>query len=120
MMALASERVKLKTEDGPQTISMESVSNAMGEEGEEFLGVMKIVQAIQSDPATYTGRQAVIRANELAAWRTEIGIKAQYYKTAPKNEENRTRKDVLMLLYNALPENINALKLMAKLDGVGN
>jgi hypothetical protein len=119
-MTLASDRVKLKTEDGPQTVSMEAVSNAMGEDGEEFLGVMKVVQAIQADPATYTGRQAVIRANELAAWRTEIGIKAQYYKTAPKSDENRTRKDVLLLLYNALPENINALKLMARLDGVGN
>lgn len=116
-MTLASEKMKLKTEEGPQTLSMETVYDAMGDDAEEFLGVMKIVQAIQADPSTYSGRMAVIKANELAAWRTTIGVKAQYYKTAPKSDENRTRKDVLHLLYNALPENINALKLMAKLDG---
>jgi len=119
-MTLASDRVKLKGEEGPLTISMEAVYDAMGEDAEEFLGVMKIVQAIQEDPNTYSGRMAVIKANELAAWRTEIGIKAQYYKTAPKTEENRTRKDVLHTLFVAIPENINTLKLMARLDGLGN
>jgi hypothetical protein len=93
------------------------VKDAMGKDADEFVAVMAIVDAMIKDPQAYTGHRAVIVATQLAALRTKISIKAQYYKTCDnKGLQTRKRKDVLLSLYQALEENINCLKLMGRMD----
>jgi len=63
----------------------------------------------------------LIHAAKLAALRTKLGARAQYYKTSEKSILQRRRKDLLMLMFTALEENINTLKLLGKIEsGMSN
>lgn len=96
-------------------ITIDAIREAMGEEAEEFLQAMEIVNMIIATPDNFAGKRAATEAARLAALRTVIGVKAQYYKTADRSIKNTKRKNVLMTMYQALEENINTLKLLSKM-----
>lgn len=99
--------------------TVEQIANALGDDAEEFVACMKMVEAIIANPGDYMGIRAGLEAARLAAYRTKIGMKAQMYKSASVGSQNahlRPRKDVLMCLYEALLENINTLKGLAKYE----
>lgn len=99
------------------SVTIDSIRDAMGEEAEEFLYVLKVTQQIIDNPESFFGPKALVEATRLAAYRTRISIKAQFYKTtSDKSLVNRKRKDVLMSMYASLEENIQTLKLMGKVD----
>lgn len=98
-------------------VELSSIYDAMGEDAKEFIDAMSIVQAIIDDPHAFHGKRAAVEANRLAALRTLIGVKSQYYKTAEKSIRNTKKRNVLMTMYQALEENINTLKLLARLEG---
>lgn len=96
-------------------ITIDAIKDAMGEEAEEFLLAMSIVNMIIDSPDSFSGKRAATEAARLSALRTVMGIKAQYYKTADRSIKNTKRKNVLMTMYQALEENINTLKLLSKM-----
>lgn len=97
--------------------TMDEIGAALGQDAGEFLDCMELVEAIIADPHNYTGARAGVEALRLSALRTRIGAKAQMYKSASVgNADLRKRKDVLMTMYDALLENINCLKGMAKYE----
>lgn len=99
------------------TMTLETIKHAMGDEGEEFIAVLGIVNDIIDNPENYHGPMALRYATLLAAYRTKISLKAQFYKTASdKSLENRRKKDILMSMYSSLEENINTLKLLGRVD----
>lgn len=98
-------------------ISIEEIYAVLGpNEAREFLDVMAIVQDIIDFPERYSGLKALVTATKLAAVRTKIGQRAQFYKTSDKTISTRKRKDLLMAMYSGLEENINTLKLQGKSD----
>jgi len=97
-------------------LTVDLIKDAMGEEAEEFLQAMQVIDAIIADPGGFHGKRALVEANRLAALRTKIGVKAQYYKTAEKSIRNTKRRNVLMTMFTALEENINALKLLGRIE----
>lgn len=103
----------METVDAVMTI--EAIRDAMGEEAEEFLRAIEIVNMIIASPDSFAGKRAATEAARLAGLRTIIGVKAQYYKTADRSIKNTKRKNVLMTMYQALEENINTLKLLSKM-----
>lgn len=109
-------KMKAQKEANPE-FTVDEIASALGRDSEEFLNCMAVVEAIIDNPAQYTGVKAGIEATRLAALRTKIGAKAQMYKSAAVgNADLRKRKDVLMTMYDALLENINTLKGMAKYE----
>ena len=97
-------------------LSMDQIRYAMGDKAEEFVEVMNIVDDIIENPSRYIGMQAAKHAAILAAYRTKVIVKAQAYKrnsTIMSNEDKIT-KDIWYTLHEALEENINTLKLLAR------
>ena len=97
-------------------LSMDQIRYAMGDKAEEFVEVMNIVDDIIEHPSRYIGMQAAKSAAILAAYRTKVIVKAQAYKrnsTIMSNEDKIT-KDIWYTLHEALEENINTLKLLAR------
>ena len=101
-----------------RVMTLDLIKEAMGDDGEEFTEVLAIVQDIIDNPERYHGGAALRYAALLAAYRTKISLRAQYYKTAENKSslESRRRKDVLMSMYASLEENINCLKLLGRID----
>ena len=83
---------------------------------EEFIECMRIVQDIIDNPETYVGAQAIKYANILAAYRTVMIVKSQAFKrkSAVMNDQDKFVNDIWKTMYEALAENINALKLAGK------
>lgn len=81
-----------------------------------FIDAMMVVEDIIDNPSKYVGSQALVSAARLAALRTKIGIRAQYYKTSEKSITQRRRKDLLLTMFSALEENINTLKLLGRIE----
>jgi hypothetical protein len=107
--------------DKQVVLTIEVITSAMGDDAAEFINVMEIVQHIIEKPEDFHGPKALIEAARLAALRTKISMKAQYYKTAKPTGADQTllfrrRKDVLLSMYNSLEENINTLKLLGRID----
>lgn len=98
------------------TITLHALKDSMGEDADEFIAVMNIVQDIIDNPDKYHGKIALRTAATLAAYRTKISLKAQYYKTVGANTVTRRRKDVLQSMYHSLEENIQTLKLLGRID----
>lgn len=96
-------------------VTLEAIQDAMGEESKEFLDAMNIINMIIESPESFSGKRAAIEAARLAALRTTIGVKAQYYKTAERSIKNTKRKNVLITMFQALEENINTLKLLSRI-----
>lgn len=116
LIAMREEATAKAKAHADQQFSAEEIVKVMGNDAEEFLSCMATVEAIISDPRAYTGAQAIVEANRLAALRTKIGIKSQMYKTAEKSLIQRQRKDIFFTLYHSLEENINCLKLLGKYE----
>jgi hypothetical protein len=88
----------------------------MGDKAEEFIECIRIVEDIIQNPDHYLGGQAVKYANILAAYRTLMIIKSQAFKrkSSVMNDQDKFVNDIWKTMYEALTENINALKLAAK------
>lgn len=98
-------------------MTLDIIKDAMGDDAEEFIKVLTIINDIIENPDNYHGPMALRYATLLAAYRTKISLKAQFYKTASdRSLQNRRRKDVLMSMYASLEENINCLKLLGRID----
>jgi hypothetical protein len=97
-------------------INKEVLAEQMGDKAEEFLECIRIVEDIIQNPDHYLGGQAVKYANILAAYRTLMIIKSQAYKrkSAVMSDQDKFVNDIWKTMYEALAENINALKLAAK------
>lgn len=92
------------------------LASQMGEKAKEFIECMKIVQDIIDHPEHYVGMQAIKYANVLAAYRTQMIIKSQAFKrkSTMMSEQDKLVNDIWKTMYEALAENINALKIASK------
>lgn len=92
------------------------LASQMGEKAKEFVECMRIVQDIIDNPDHYVGMQAIKYANILAAYRTQMIVKSQAFKrkSTMMNEQDKLVNDVWKTMYEALSENINALKIASK------
>jgi hypothetical protein len=100
---------------------MDDVLDCLGkEEFPEFERVMEFCQRVLDNPTSMVGSTALVAAVQLAALRTKIGMRGQYYKTAVGDVEEKRiytrRKNLLLTMYNALEENINTLKALGKVE----
>lgn len=103
--------------EGNVEVDLDEVAGALsGDEYIEFAACMEIVQRILDRPNAMMGSEALVAAAKLAALRTKLGARAQYYKTSDKSILQRRRKDLLMLMFTALEENINTLKLLGRVE----
>lgn len=113
-MTISSAR---EMSEGNVEVNLEEVAGALSsEEYQEFSACMDIVQKILDRPNAMMGSEALVAAAKLAALRTKIGARAQYYKTTDKSIIQRRRKDLLMVMFTALEENINTLKLLGRVE----
>lgn len=96
------------------------LAEQMGDKAQEFLECIRIVQDIIEKPEDYVGMQAIKYANILASYRTLMIVKSQAFKrrSTIMSEQDKFVNDIWKTMYEALTENINALKLAAK--GAGN
>ena len=92
------------------------LATQMGDKAHEFVECMKIVQDIIDNPDHYVGMQAIRYANVLAAYRTQMIVKSQAFKrrSSVMNEQDKLVNDIWKTMYEALTENINALKISGK------
>lgn len=97
-------------------IDIDKIAEMMGDQAEEFVECMKIVQDIIERPDHYVGGQAIKYANQLAAYRTTMIIKSQIFKrkSTLMDSDDKFTNDIWKTMYEALGENINVLKLSAK------
>lgn len=88
----------------------------MGDKADEFIECIKIVEDIIENPDHYVGFQAIKYANKLAAYRTLMIVKSQMFKrrSTMMTEQDKFVNDIWKTMYEALTENINALKLAGK------
>lgn len=97
-------------------ISKDTIAEQMGDKSEEFIECIRVVQDIIENPDHYLGAQAIKYANVLAAYRTLMIIKSQAFKrkSAVMTDQDKFVNDIWKTMYEALTENINALKLAGK------
>jgi hypothetical protein len=113
-MVLESTRSAM---EGNVEVTLDEVAGCLSaEEFAEFSKAMAVVQDILDNPSTYVGSRALVEAARLAAIRTKIGARAQYYKVAEKSIIQRRRKDLMLTMFSALEENINTLKLLGRIE----
>lgn len=97
-------------------ISKEILAAQMGDKSSEFIECLRIVEDIIENPDHYVGMQAIKYANILAGYRTLMIVKSQAFKrkSTLMSEQDKFVNDIWKTMYEALTENINALKLAAK------
>lgn len=97
-------------------VDYETLGSMMGDNSEEFIQCMRIVDDIINNPHDYVGGQAIKYANQLAAYRTAMIIKSQVFKrkSSIMSENDKFVNDIWKTMYEALGENINVLKIAAK------
>ena len=97
-------------------VDVEYLAQHMGDRSHEFIECMRIVQDIIDNPDHYVGQQAIKYANVLAAYRTQMIIKSQAFKrrSTIMTEKDKFVNDIWKTMYEALAENINALKIASK------
>ena len=97
-------------------VNKEIITSMMGDKAEEFLECLRIVEDIINNPDQYLGMQAIKAANTLAAYRTLMIVKSQIFKrkSAVMGDQDKFVNDIWKNMYEALAENINALKLAGK------
>jgi len=97
-------------------VNKEIITEMMGDKADEFLECLRIVEDIVQNPEHYVGMQAIRSANILAGYRTLMIVKSQIFKrkSAIMNDQDKFVNDIWKTMYEALTENINALKLAAK------
>lgn len=97
-------------------VDTEFLAEQMGEKASEFIECIRIVQDIIENPDHYIGMQAIKYANMLASYRTLMIVKSQAFKrrSSMMSEQDKFVNDIWKTMYEALSENINALKLAAR------
>ena len=97
-------------------VDPEWLASQMGDKSEEFIECLKIVQDIINRPEHYVGMQAIKYLNVLAGYRTVMIVKSQAFKrkSSLMSEQDKFVNDIWKTMYEALSENINALKIAAK------
>ena len=97
-------------------INKETLAEQMGDKADEFLECIRRVEDIIVNPDHYLSGQAIKYANILAAYRTLMIVKSQAFKrkSSVMNDQDKFVNDIWKTMYEALTENINALKLAAK------
>jgi hypothetical protein len=97
-------------------VDQEFLEKQMGDRAHEFIECMRIVQDIIDNPDHYVGMQAIKYANVLAAYRTQMIVKSQAFKrrSSLMSEQDKLVNDIWKTMYEALTENINALKISSK------
>jgi hypothetical protein len=97
-------------------VDTEFLAEQMGEKSKEFIECIRIVQDIIENPDQYIGMQAIKYANMLASYRTLMIVKSQAFKrrSTMMSEQDKFVNDIWKTMYEALSENINALKLAAR------
>jgi hypothetical protein len=97
-------------------VDTEFLAEQMGEKSSEFIECIRIVQDIIENPDHYIGMQAIKYANMLASYRTLMIVKSQAFKrrSSMMSEQDKFVNDIWKTMYEALSENINALKLAAR------
>jgi hypothetical protein len=97
-------------------VDTEFLAEQMGEKSREFIECIRIVQDIIENPDHYIGMQAIKYANMLASYRTLMIVKSQAFKrrSSMMSEQDKFVNDIWKTMYEALSENINALKLAAR------
>lgn len=88
----------------------------MGDRAEEFIECMRIIEDIIDHPEHYVGMQAIKYLNKLSGYRTMMIIRSQAFKrkSSLMSEQDKFVNDIWKTMYEALLENINALKIAAK------
>ena len=101
-------------------ISYEEIVDCLGQdEAEIFTGIMTIVNSIIDNPESHSGLRAIHMANRLAAFRIKIGVRAQHYKAHYAQDKSlltKRRKYLTEMMYSAVEEQINTLKLLGRVD----
>lgn len=85
--------------------------------GSDFMKVINLANDFLENPSEYTGVQAAMLASKISFYRTRIGVMGSYMKyksSQTKKPSDRMTKDALLTIYDALVENINTLKLLAR------
>jgi hypothetical protein len=97
-------------------VDQDFLATQMGDRATEFVECMRIVQDIIDNPDHYVGMQAIKYANVLAAYRTQMIVKSQAFKrrSTMMSEQDKLVNDIWKTMYEALSENINALKIASK------
>jgi hypothetical protein len=97
-------------------VDIDFISEHMGDRSKEFMECMRIVQDIIDNPSDYVGMQAIKYANVLAAYRTQMIVKSQAFKrrSSMMSEQDKLVNDIWKTMYEALAENINALKIASR------
>lgn len=97
-------------------VDQDFLASQMGDRATEFVECMRIVQDIIDNPDHYVGMQAIKYANVLAAYRTQMIVKSQAFKrrSTMMSEQDKLVNDIWKTMYEALSENINALKIASK------
>lgn len=97
-------------------VDEEFLASQMGDKAHEFIECMRIVQDIIDNPEHYVGMQAIKYANVLAAYRTQMIVKSQAFKrrSSIMSDQDKLVNDIWKTMYEALTENINALKISSK------
>lgn len=97
-------------------VDQDFLASQMGDRAKEFVECMRIVQDIIDNPDHYVGMQAIKYANVLAAYRTQMIVKSQAFKrrSTMMSEQDKLVNDIWKTMYEALSENINALKIASK------
>lgn len=114
---MAIEDTRSMTTDNTEVTMEEILGVLTKEEFEDFDKVMKVCASILEEPNKFIGMHSLIVATQLAAIRTRISARAQYYKTVQdKSITTRRKKDLCMSMYSALEENINTLKLLGRTE----
>lgn len=92
------------------------LAEQMGDKAEEFIECMRIIEDIVAHPEQYVGMQAIKYLNKLSGYRTMMIVKSQAFKrkSSLMSEQDKFVNDVWKTMYEAMLENINALKIAAK------
>lgn len=97
-------------------VESEWLAQQMGDKAEEFIECMRIIEDIIEHPDQYVGMQAVKYLNKLSGYRTLMIVKSQAFKrkSSVMSEQDKFVNDIWKTMYEALLENINALKIAAR------
>jgi hypothetical protein len=97
-------------------LTEEDIQDVLGFEAERFLETMVLIEDMIDHPDKYTGQRALLESIRLSAYRTKIGTVANWLKSQEKSIMGRRKKDLLLSMERNLEENINCLKLAARVE----
>lgn len=97
-------------------VSFQDLKETLGDKADDFIYILTVMDDIIEHPEHYSGVKALLLANKLAAYRTKIGLTGNWLKSVPSSPITRKRKDLMLSMEHNLEENINVLKLLARIE----